>query len=178
MAYLNATKWEPMSVLQLDNLDAMGVTCVGTAPCKDRRCQNRVGDANYRKVILGFLSSTAPSRTLDSGNLERAAESMLCHLHQHQLPRVVSKWRGLLEEHITEREQHHRDNETTLQDDTTGQDEVEELRKPEELRKAKAANRRRRADKYQACDAFVAKRDGPMVQFKRQAADNQAWTMR
>ena len=88
-------QWDPEEVLGIGKLSS-GVTCVGHAYTKGRRCY-RVVDAEHRAQAANLLSQMSRidvSSPKVKEILEPLGRLLLCDLwqHQEQLPRVVGEW--------------------------------------------------------------------------------------
>jgi hypothetical protein len=91
-------QWNPDVDLYLLNADTRSITCVGNAPSKGRRCQNRVASAREGRAALFLLATTGPVAAARSNSLEKAATSTLCHLHKAQAQEIVTRWRAQLQD--------------------------------------------------------------------------------
>ncbi|KAI5924860.1 hypothetical protein F4810DRAFT_97826 [Camillea tinctor] len=94
-------EWDPEIVLGLTNPQRGFITCVGFAPSRGRRCQNRVAAAtvSYGRSILNKLACESAYKAAASPQLENAASSFLCRrFHQGQARDVAEKWRMKLED--------------------------------------------------------------------------------
>ncbi|KAI0180150.1 hypothetical protein GGR52DRAFT_229632 [Hypoxylon sp. FL1284] len=98
-----ALTWDPNAVLELTNHAAYGITCIGHAPSKGRRCRNRVAQhkvASALSILRTFGS--APKAAASLAELRPAAELLLCWLHGNQASKMLSKWGYLLEDCISD----------------------------------------------------------------------------
>ena len=92
-------QWDPEEVLEIGEVSS-GVTCVGHAHSKSRRCHNPIAAVNRKQAtkLLHEISKMDVSSPGVEESLERLARLLLCkQQHQNQLPSVVGKWRNQIE---------------------------------------------------------------------------------
>jgi hypothetical protein len=94
--------WDPLNTLEILNKDSgyeSLITCVGHAPSKNRRCQNRINKGN-REYIMNTLNEMAylqPNSTAVLRSLQRISGPALClAYHQGQAESVVEQWKRKL----------------------------------------------------------------------------------
>jgi hypothetical protein len=95
--------WDPLDTLEILNKDSgyeSLITCVGHAPSKNRRCQNRINKGN-REFIMNTLNEMAylqPNSMAVLHSLQRISGPALClAYHQGQAESVVEQWQRKLQ---------------------------------------------------------------------------------
>lgn len=87
--------WDPMELFTLVNPDKLGITCVGYAPSKRRRCQNAIAYRNIRaaKAVMSRLMRPGVDGDDMKEMLYNLAEYTLCRgNHQSQATEVSDRW--------------------------------------------------------------------------------------
>ena len=88
-------QWDPEEVLEIGEVSS-GITCVGYACSKHRRCHNPIAAEHRAQAanLLNQISSIDVSSPRVRDFLEPLGHLLLCDLwqHQEQLPRVVEEW--------------------------------------------------------------------------------------
>ncbi|KAI1502703.1 hypothetical protein F5X99DRAFT_149683 [Biscogniauxia marginata] len=93
-------EWDPETVLELTNPLKGCVTCIGYAPSRGRRCQNRIAanSISYALSIVNKLALKNAYKAAASPQLESAVTCLLCtRFHKNQATDVVKGWRSKLE---------------------------------------------------------------------------------
>ncbi|XXH05022.1 hypothetical protein Hte_011446 [Hypoxylon texense] len=98
-----ALAWDPIAVLELTNHATHGITCIGKAPSKGRRCRRAVAQPKIQSA-LGILRrfGSAPKAAASLVDLRPAAELLLCYLHGSQSSGILSGWGCKLEDWISD----------------------------------------------------------------------------
>ncbi|KAI1417549.1 hypothetical protein F5Y13DRAFT_59617 [Hypoxylon sp. FL1857] len=159
--------WDPEDVLGLanQNYSIRGVTCMGWATTRNRRCQRVPAQHKIMSArsILNRLAHKCPSKAAGSPELREAAELLLCWQHQNQTDNLLRQWRMQLEDWAADQDDDNSPSSASAKSDprartTEGQSRVkkeatddlsaEELRKmmkeiQENLARLKAEFRRR-----------------------------------
>ncbi len=94
-------QWDPEDVLEIGQVSS-GITCVGDALTKDRRCNKPIAAANRRQAseLLHQISSLDVSSPRIEALLKRLTHLLLCPSnHQDQISDVTAKWSLRIEEH-------------------------------------------------------------------------------
>ena len=92
-------QWNPEEVLEIGQVSS-GITCVGHAHSRNRRCHNPIAAVNRERAanLLRSMSRMDVSSSGVEGSLERLARLLLCKAkHQNQFSSVVGKWRNQIE---------------------------------------------------------------------------------
>ena len=92
-------QWDPEEVLEIGEVSS-GITCVGHAHSKSRRCHNPIAVVNREQAtkLLHEISRMDVSSPGVQKSLEPLARLLLCKQnHQNQFPSVVGKWRNQIE---------------------------------------------------------------------------------
>lgn len=91
--------WDPIKAFGILNQDKFGeFSCVGWAPSRGRRCQNRIAMQNKTAatMLLKDMSYQDPNRATEA-NLELVAGYGLCrNYHQPQKQDMVNKWKNII----------------------------------------------------------------------------------
>src|SRR5271156_3876630 len=80
--------WDPCATLEIINPDKGSLTCVGYAPTRRRRCQNRIAQENQSCAfqMLEALAYKSPNSKSVRSQLEQIAALSLCRrYHQDQV---------------------------------------------------------------------------------------------
>ena len=93
------SQWDPEGVLEIGKV-LSGITCVGHAHSKNRRCHNAISAVNRERAanILNQMSSIDFTSVAVKELLEPLGRLLLClKQHQEQLSNIVGKWRNQIE---------------------------------------------------------------------------------
>lgn len=99
--------FDAAELLKFYNPEKGAISCVGYAPSKGRRCQNRIAAANVGSGQR--LAKTVPNLVFDTKHLESTlydmASCMLCRAyHQGQAQDMVNKWHPVIQQAVKTRQ--------------------------------------------------------------------------